>query len=118
MGDEKEFLKRLLATFKIEAEEHIKLLTSGLLELEKTAAPDKQLAILEVIFREAHSLKGASRSVNISEMDRICQAMESVFAALKRQEVAVSPQLMDTLHHAIDNLNQLMPALERDRTLE
>jgi two-component system chemotaxis sensor kinase CheA len=118
MGDEKEFLKRLLATFKIEAEEHIKLLTSGLLELEKAAAPDKQLAILEVIFREAHSLKGASRSVNISEMDRICQAMESVFAALKRQEVAVSPQLMDTLHHAIDNLNQLMPALERDRTLE
>ena len=117
MGDEKEFLKRLLATFKIEAEEHIKLLTSGLLELEKTAAPDKQLAILEVIFREAHSLKGASRSVNISEMDRICQAMESVFAALKRQEVAVSPQLMDTLHHAIDNLNQLMPALERDGPL-
>jgi two-component system chemotaxis sensor kinase CheA len=118
MGNEKEFLKRLLATFKIEAEEHIKLLTSGLLELEKTAAPDKQLAILEVIFREAHSLKGASRSVNISEMDRICQAMESVFAALKRQELAVSPQLMDTLHHAIDNLNQLMPALERDRTPE
>ena len=118
MGNEKEFLKRLLATFKIEAEEHIKLLTSGLLELEKAAAPDKQLAILEVIFREAHSLKGASRSVNISEMDRICQAMESVFAALKRQELAVSPQLMDTLHHAIDNLNQLMPALERDRTLE
>jgi len=44
--------------------------------------------------------------------------MESVFAALKRQELAVSPQLMDTLHHAIDNLNQLMPALERDRTSE
>ena len=118
MGNEKEFLKRLLATFKIEAEDHIKLLTSGLLDLEKATAPDKQLAILEVIFREAHSLKGASRSVNISEMDRICQAMESVFAALKRQELAVSPQLMDTLHHAIDNLNQLMPALERDRTLE
>jgi two-component system chemotaxis sensor kinase CheA len=118
MGNEKEFLKRLLATFKIEAEDHIKLLTSGLLDLEKATAPDKQLAILEVIFREAHSLKGASRSVNISEMDRICQAMESVFAALKRQELAVSPQLMDTLHHAIDNLNQLMPALERDRTSE
>jgi two-component system chemotaxis sensor kinase CheA len=117
-SSEKEFLKRLLVTFKIEAEEHIKTLTSGLLEFEKATTTDKQLAILEVIFREAHSLKGASRSVNISEMDRICQAMENVFAALKRQELDVSPQLMDTLHHAIDNLNQLMPALERDRTLE
>jgi len=58
MGNEKEFLKRLLATFKIEREDHIKLLTSGLLDLEKATPPDKQLAILEVIFREAHSLKG------------------------------------------------------------
>jgi len=118
MGSEKEFLKRLLTTFKIEAEEHIKLLTSGLLELEKAAEPDKQLAILEVIFREAHSLKGAARSINIAEMDRICQAMESVFSALKSQGLAISPQLMDTLHQAIDNLNQLMSALERNRTPE
>jgi two-component system chemotaxis sensor kinase CheA len=115
---EKEFLKRLRATFKIEAEGHIKLLTSGLIELEKESSPDKQLVILEAVFREVHSLKGAARSVNIAEMDRICQAMESVFSALKLQKLAVSPQLMDTLHQAIDNLNQLMSALERDRTSE
>ena len=115
-SSEKEFLKRLLATFKLEAEEHIKLLISGLIELEKVAEPDKQLAILETVYREAHSLKGAARSVNISEIDRICQAMESVFSSLKRRELAVSPLLLDILHQAIDNLNQLMLALERDRT--
>jgi two-component system chemotaxis sensor kinase CheA len=117
-SSEKEFLKRLRATFKLEAEGHIKLLTSGLIELEKESSPDKQLVILEAVFREAHSLKGAARSVNLAEMDRICQSIESVFSALKLQELAVSPRLMDTLHQAIDNLNQLMPALERDRTYE
>jgi two-component system, chemotaxis family, sensor kinase CheA len=36
---EKEFLKRLWATFKVEADEHIKAISSGLLELEKSPPP-------------------------------------------------------------------------------
>jgi two-component system chemotaxis sensor kinase CheA len=31
-----EFAKRLLSTFKVEAEEHLKNITSGLIKLEKT----------------------------------------------------------------------------------
>ena len=57
------FLKKLLATFKVEAEEHLKTISLGLVELEKTLPPEKQLEIVETIFREAHSLKGAARAV-------------------------------------------------------
>lgn len=98
---EEEFLKKLLSMFKIEAKEHIGAITSGLIELEKSP-PENQTNLIETIFREAHSLKGAARSVNLIDIESLCQYMENVFAALKRKEISTSPQLFDILHHAAD----------------
>jgi two-component system, chemotaxis family, sensor kinase CheA len=39
-----DFLKKLLATFKIEAEEHVNAIACGLTELGKATTVDKQLA--------------------------------------------------------------------------
>ena len=62
--DDSEFLARLLETFRIEAEEHFEVLSNGLLELERD--PDGQhLPLVETLFREAHSLKGAARAVEL-----------------------------------------------------
>ena len=58
---EEEFLNRLRATFRIEAAEHLQAMTTGLLELEKTPAPEVQRDLVATIFRAAHSLKGAVR---------------------------------------------------------
>jgi two-component system chemotaxis sensor kinase CheA len=112
-----DFLKRLLLTFKVEAEEHVKNMLSGLMELEKAPA-DRQVEIIETMFREAHSLKGAARSVSIAEIESICQSLESVFSHLKGHEMSVSAKLLDVLHYAVDNLNRLLPSLERERTDE
>jgi two-component system chemotaxis sensor kinase CheA len=53
---DQELLKRLLATFKVEAEEHIGALSAGLIELEKVSSTDGRTETLERVFREAHSL--------------------------------------------------------------
>lgn len=103
-----DFLKKLLATFRVEADEHLKAMSSGLLGLEKAPAGARQAEIVERIFREAHSLKGAARAVNLTEIESVCQSLESVFAGLKGKEVAVSPPLFDTLHQAIDILSALL----------
>lgn len=105
---ENELLIRLQAMFKIEAAERLRSLSSGLLELEKTPAVEKQTAIVEVIYREAHSLKGAARAVNMSDIEAICQSLENVFAALKRRELSPSSKLFDTLHHAVDTIEKLL----------
>jgi two-component system, chemotaxis family, sensor kinase CheA len=102
----------LLATFAVEAGEHIRAMSSGLIELETTRAAGRQLEIIEAIFREAHSLKGAARAVNLAEIEAVCQALESVFAALQRQELAVSAELCDTLHQTLDSLSTLLAATE------
>jgi two-component system chemotaxis sensor kinase CheA len=107
-----DFRKRLLATFEVEAREHIRAMSSGLIELENTTTAGRQSAIIEAIFREAHSLKGAARAVNLGEIEAICQALESVLAALKRQEIAVSAELCDTLHQTLDSFGPFMLAAE------
>ena len=102
------FLKKLLATFKIEAQEHINVLSLGLIELEKASTPEKQGEVVETIFREAHSMKGAARSVNMTEIEALCQSLESVFALVKGKEIALSPGLFDLLHQAVDSLRSLV----------
>ena len=103
-----EFLKRLRATFRVEAEEHVRAISSGLIELEKTPAPERRAQIIETIFREAHSLKGAARSVSLNDIESMCQPMESIFAALKRQEISLNSVLYDLLHQATDVITQLV----------
>ncbi len=107
-----DFLKELVATFKIEAQEHINALSSGVLALEKASTAEEQRDILEAVFREAHSLKGAARVVNMTGIESLCQALETIFAALKRHELALSASLFDELHQAIDGLGQLLLATE------
>jgi two-component system chemotaxis sensor kinase CheA len=102
-----EFLQKLLAIFKVEAEEHLGLISSGLIELENASSPEKHGAIIESMFREAHSLKGAARAVNLVKVERSCQCLESVFAGLKAQEAALSPELFDHLHQMVDDLSRL-----------
>ncbi len=104
---EEEFLKKLLSTFKIEAKDHLNAITSVLIELEK-APPGKEAELIETVFREAHSLKGAARSVNLKDIESLCQSMENIFASLKRKEIAPSPQIFDVLHLAADYISGLI----------
>jgi len=99
---EDEFLKQLRATFKVEAAEHLQAIAAGLLELEQTPAPEAQRNIVETVFRAAHSLKGAARAVDFTEIESLCQSLEDVFASWKRQESAPSPDAFDTLHRKLD----------------
>lgn len=111
---ENNFLKKLRATFKIEADEHLRAISSGLLELKKKPDIQKQAAIIETVFREAHSLKGAARAVNLTDIEAICQAVETVFSALKRKEIDLSPELFNTLYKAIDAIADFVSPSEKE----
>jgi two-component system, chemotaxis family, sensor kinase CheA len=107
-----DFQKRLLATFKVETREHLTALSAGLIELEQAAEQEKRQKILETVFREAHSLKGAARSVNMAGIESLSHALESVFAAFKREECAPSAALFDLLHRTIDTIDTQLLSIE------
>jgi two-component system chemotaxis sensor kinase CheA len=103
-----ELLKRLLATFRIEADEHLRAMSTGLLALDKPLPGAEAASIIETVFREAHSLKGAARAVNLAPVESLCQSLESVFAALKNGRLPVSAPLLDLLLQAVDGLGNLL----------
>lgn len=110
-----EFQKRLLATFRDETKEHLAAISDGLLALEKATDPGKCQALLEAVFREAHSLKGAARAVNMGGIESLSHALEGVFAAFRRGEAAPSPPLFDLLHRATDMIDKLLHGGETER---
>jgi len=102
--DDPAFMQRLLATFRVEADEHLQTMSSLLIELERPAPGTDPTPQLEALFREAHSLKGAARAVNAAEVERLCGAMERVLSSLKRHDTVLSPALFDALHRALDGV--------------
>lgn len=115
---DKEFLRRLRATFKVEAREHLQTISKGLEEIERTAAEPQQKELIEAIFRTAHSLKGAARSVNAAEIEAVCQSMENVMAALNKRTVTASTETLAVLHQAVDALDSLLETAEPDGRTE
>lgn len=105
---DEEFLKRLQATFRIEANEHILGLTSGLIELEKSPKTEKTAEVIETIFREAHSLKGAARSVNMKNVESICHELENIFGKLKSEKFLLTAAQFDLIHKTIDNISKMV----------
>ncbi len=88
-------LRRL---FKAESEEHLSRLDDGLLRLEKT--PTDQ-ALLEELFRESHSLKGAARMLGLSRIETAAHGMESILNAARKGEAALGPETIERLNAAL-----------------
>ncbi|MEI7855938.1 MAG: chemotaxis protein CheW [Methanomicrobiales archaeon] len=99
-GTDDEFQKKLLATFREEAEEYINTITEGLLELEKSG-PETGSPVTERVYRTIHSLKGAARAVNVKEIELVCQNLENVFAAIKKGSYWPDDEAFDIFHNAL-----------------
>jgi two-component system chemotaxis sensor kinase CheA len=109
---DEDFMRQLRATFRVEAAEHLQAIATGLMSLEKAADAAAQKPIIESVFRAAHSLKGAARAVDFTEIETACQSLESQFSAWKRQESAPTASSLDIAHLALDNMTQAIAAPE------
>ncbi len=109
------FIQRLLETFRIEAEEHLSNISNGLISLENSQSESERNEHLEFTYREAHSLKGAARAVNFVEIVTICQNIESVFSAFKKNEIPLKPEIFDLLHKSLDILEKYIAANDKEK---
>lgn len=102
-------LKKLLAMFEVEAEEHLSAIATGLLALEAGPEPERRQELVETTFREVHTLKGAARAVNLGAVVELCHALENLFAILKRDRAMPSAELLDLLHRGFAQIKELLP---------
>jgi two-component system chemotaxis sensor kinase CheA len=117
-NDNDSFLKELLNDFRVESIEHYESIVKGLLDLEKNDTAIKRQDIIERVYRDTHSLKGAARAVNLPEIERLCSTLESIFGYLKKGEITLSSQLLDILHKALDVLKILIDNLSDNKQIK
>lgn len=110
-----DFLKQLLVSFQTEAKEHTRAISAGLSELAQPLEPERQAEIIEMVFRQAHSLKGGAWIVNMTEIQAVCHLLESIFAAWKHRKITPTPELLHLLHQAVDDLDQFLVATEAEQ---
>jgi len=104
--------QRLLATFRVEYSEHVSRIRDLLagFEVAGRAAPGPEL---DEMFRRAHSLKGASRAVDLRGLEGLAHRMESLLARVREGELFLEPPIARILHRAMDVGDDLMAALAR-----
>jgi two-component system, chemotaxis family, sensor histidine kinase and response regulator WspE len=101
----------MLDLFRTEAETQARVLTSGLLALERdpTAAAE-----LEACMRAAHSIKGAARIVGLGCGVRLAHAMEDGFVAAQQHRLTLGPAQIDLLLGATDLLSRIAQTPEAE----
>ena len=103
-----DFLRELLATFREEAREYLQLIGTGLAELGTGSAPSEET--VEIIYRTVHSLKGASRSVNMTDIETLCQEIESILSQMRSHDLRLTTDSCETLQVAVDLMAELVDA--------
>lgn len=83
----------MLDLFRIEAENHSRVLESGLVELEAQQIPEN----IEPLMRAAHSIKGAARIVGLGGCVGLAHAMEDVLSAAQHGKLHLSAGHIDSL---------------------
>jgi two-component system, chemotaxis family, sensor kinase CheA len=97
----------LLTTFRAEAADYLSEIFESLQELEQEEArfhPE----ILERIFRDVHSLKGALRSVGLVQPEPYVQVLEDYLSALKRGQLQLNPPNRELLSRSLGQLERLL----------
>ncbi|HHF7367687.1 TPA: chemotaxis protein CheA [Legionella bozemanae] len=113
-----EFIKKLIETFKAELQENSVTITNGLLQLEKGTKSEQEFqSLLEEIFRVAHNIKGSARGIGVNDIGEIAHHIETLFAAIQKKSIKISPELINLCLQSIDYMNEAMQCYTEQKPL-
>ncbi|MGF1536190.1 MAG: Hpt domain-containing protein [Elainellaceae cyanobacterium] len=90
--------------YRTTTEERLQSLEANLLYLEKYPQDETTFAAL---LREAHSLKGDSRSTGVDSVEAIAHAVEDVLIGVQRHHISLDSGVSDSLYRGLDAMGQL-----------
>jgi len=97
--------KELAQLFKAESAEHLARLDDGLLRLEKTPADQP---LLEEVFRESHSLKGAARMLGLTKIETTAHGLETILNTARKGEAPLTPEAIERMTAVLGDLCRLV----------
>ena len=107
-------MKGLLQQFLSEAADLLEHVDTGLLELERDP---RDRALLDVVFRAAHTLKGSSGLFDLPPLTRLTHAAEDLLDAVRAGRLELTAEMTDDLLTTFDLIRRWLPAIERTEQL-
>lgn len=98
-------LNQYLEMFIEESKEHLQSCSEHLLELEKNP---HDLAIVNEIFRSAHTLKGMSATMGYEDLADLTHKMENVLDAIRNEKINVTAEILDVVFESVDHLEAMV----------
>jgi two-component system chemotaxis sensor kinase CheA len=98
----------LLEQFLIEGRELVQQASDGLLALEQKPS---DAALIDSVFRAIHTLKGSVVLFDFTPMTLILHCAEDILGDVRRGQLAVAPDVIDTLHVVIEHIGHWLAAI-------
>src|SRR5437868_1946911 len=97
--------EELRTLFKAESDEHLQRLEEGLLRLELTP---EDSSILDTLFREAHSFKGAAGMLGVSGVEKIAHGFEDALGLARKQQSQLTSVTIGHMCRTLDSMRALV----------
>jgi two-component system chemotaxis sensor kinase CheA len=104
-AEDKEFITDFLA----EAREHLSLIESQMLELEKDPGVTE---VLHCVFRTFHTIKGLAGFLEFDMIQGVSHQVETLLDLARDGKIAVSPSIVDVVLESADYLNGELNRIE------
>ncbi|MBM7647110.1 two-component system chemotaxis sensor kinase CheA [Bacillus ectoiniformans] len=98
-------VNQYLEVFIDESKEHLQAVNENLLALEKNP---EDIAIVNEIFRSAHTLKGMSATMGYEDLANLTHKMENVLDGIRNHKIHVNEEIMDVIFSSIDDLEEMV----------
>jgi two-component system chemotaxis sensor kinase CheA len=102
-----DLLAELMSTFYVEARDRLDAANRQLLALEETTDPKTKAELIADIFREVHSLKGASAAVGLESIRDLSHNLETLFERARNGET-LEAGVFDIVYQALDAIDALV----------
>ncbi|HVY62794.1 MAG TPA: ATP-binding protein, partial [Planctomycetota bacterium] len=116
--DRDELIRRLMATFLEEVDEHVAALNRDALALEKAPDGPARGEQLKSLFRTAHSLKGAARSVDLKPIEAVCHRLEAILAGVRDGARPLDAGVLELVLATADAIAAARDALRAKRAVD
>lgn len=107
--------QELLEGFLTETAELLEKMDDDLVALEKMP---HEMDLLNGIFRSIHTVKGASSFLGFDLLVKITHKTEDVLNRLRKDELTVTPEIMDVILEAVDHIKLLVNDIRNGEVVE